>query len=396
MFFQRRVFFFQLFYVCVFIHKTIIGQRQCFAKVYFNYPKSSERLQLFDVAVLPAVLILEKQEGITLNQAQFTSIYETGQMSDLEVGNVIEALSLEGIVRVQDGRNFRVQRGKLNNVKNPGEIWRIATVSSDSWLLTVKNHTWGIFGDIGKIRVGVKTCADKVFIRSDWNLLPKDKRPELLKPLTTHHIAHRFRALSEKPRKYIIYPHKVNGGRRSTVNLEEFPRTKAYLEEHRDILEKRSYVVEAGRKWYEIWVPQDPSAWSATKLVFRDIADTPIFWIDEEGSIVNGDCYWIIAEHYLSEELLWLAAGVGNSTFIESFYDHSFHNKLYAGRRRFMTQYVEQFPLPDPESKMGKEIIRLAKKTYECVGNLEEKELSARLDEIVWESFGLIAEKTSG
>src|SRR5256885_12094823 len=47
------------------------------------------------------------------------------------------------------------------------------------------------------------------------------------------------------------------------------------LERHREALEARRYVVEAGRQWYELWVPQDPAAWEAPKLVFRDISEHP-------------------------------------------------------------------------------------------------------------------------
>ena len=80
--------------------------------------------------------------------------------------------------------------------------------------------------------------------------------------------------------------------------------------------------------------------------------------------MVNGDCYWLVAEKPGAEDLLWLAAAVGNSTFIEAFYDHRFPNKLYAGRRRFVTQYVEQFPLPDPRSAVTREIIAKARTIY--------------------------------
>ena len=38
-----------------------------------------------------------------------------------------------------------------------------------------------------------------------------------------------------------------------------------------------------------------------------------------------------------------LLLAVANSSFITKFYDIAFHNKLYAGRRRFMTQYVKKF-----------------------------------------------------
>jgi hypothetical protein len=43
--FQLNNFVFQLLYICVFVHKTVIGQRQRFAKVYLYSPKVGERLQ---------------------------------------------------------------------------------------------------------------------------------------------------------------------------------------------------------------------------------------------------------------------------------------------------------------------------------------------------------------
>jgi len=49
---------------------------------------------------------------------------------------------------------------------------------------------------------------------------------------------------------------------------------------------------------------------------------------------------------------------VANSTFAEAFYDYRFHNKLYAGRRRYITQYVKEFPLPDPNTSLAKQIIQ--------------------------------------
>jgi hypothetical protein len=75
---------------------------------------------------------------------------------------------------------------------------------------------------------------------------------------------------------------------------------------------------------------------------------------------------------------------VGNSTFIEKFYDLSFNNKLYAGRRRFITQYVEKFPIPDPCSHLGQKIINLAKQVYNCSPSPEAEQLAEELDALVW------------
>ena len=148
-------------------------------------------------------------------------------------------------------------------------------------------------------------------------------------------------------------------------------------------------MIEAGRNWYEIWVPQDPSQWERPKIVFRDIADEPSFWIDFSGSVVNGDCYWLtLAKGDDQLDLLWLALAVGNSSFIEKYYDYRFNNKLYAGRRRYMTQYVQKFPLPDPATELSRQIVALTRRIYDLVPTKDTLELQRELDGLVWQSFG--------
>jgi hypothetical protein len=340
--------------------------------------------KLFEAAVLPAVLLVEGKNGHKLEAPAFTSIYQTTELAAETAADPITALDSEGIIEIADGRHFHVQHGTLNTSGSPDGVWRIATDAVDAWLATVDAHSWGTFRDIGKVRVGVKTCADKVFIRDDWQDMSGGDRPELLKPLTTHHIARRFKPLVSDRPSQVLYPHEVVRGARRTVDLSRYPRSRAYLETHRPALEGRRYVIEAGREWYEIWVPQDPNAWDQPKLVFRDIAEEPTFWIDLDGSVVNGDCYWLIAQSPAQTDLLWLAAAVANSTFIERFYDLRFHNKLYAGRRRFITQYVEQFPLPDPNSAEGKAIIGQSKLMYDRTPSPEIEQLQKELDGMVW------------
>ena len=351
--------------------------------------------KLFDAAVLPAVLLVEKQEGQQQTAAAFTSIYASTDAPIQRAAGVIDALGCDGAVVIGDGRCFTVTTGQLDMSAASDAVWRVATVASDGWLATVEAHTWRRFGDIGKIRVGVKTCADKVFIRTDWDTMPEAEKPELLRPLTTHHMARRFRAGIAKKTRHILYPHESVNGQRRASDLATHPKSRAYLEQHRTTLEGRTYVIEGGRQWYEIWVPQDPASWDAPKLVFRDISEVPTFWLDLEGSIVNGDCYWIVSQRPEDAELLWLAAAVANSTFIEAFYDHSFNNKLYAGRRRFITQYVERFPLPDPALPLSQTITALAKKIYATVGTSEADALAVQLDKLIWEAFGVPAKEVA-
>ncbi len=110
--------------------------------------------------------------------------------------------------------------------------------------------------------------------------------------------------------------------------------------------------------------------------------------MDTSGSVINGDCYWIACKKPQQSDLLWLILAVGNSTFIEKFYDHRFNNKLYAGRRRFITQYVKNFPLPDPETELVARIIETTKKIYDLLPLGEISELEDQLDLMVWQAFG--------
>ena len=344
--------------------------------------------KLFEAAVLPAVLLVQGRNGYNKSSSAFTSIYETSDQATKAVTNVISALQEDGVVTIDDGRNFRVRHGKIDTNNTPEGVWRLATRSDDRWLKNVAAHTWGTFREIGKVRVGVKTCADKVFVRSDWQEMKESVRPELLKALTTHRVARRFKSLRTDAPIQILYPHEVVGGRRRVVDLAQYPKSQAYLTTYRPVLESRKYIIEAGRQWYEIWVPQDPDAWEMPKLVFRDIASKPIFWIDLDGTVVNGDCYWLVAEKTNDLDLLWLAAAVANSTFVERFYDLRFNNKLYAGRRRFITQYVENFPLPDPYIPLSKSIIAKAKQIYRDALVDSNIPLQRELDTMVWEVFG--------
>lgn len=352
--------------------------------------------KLFDAAVLPSVLLAkgtsDPQHPHTAGIA-FSTIYETKDPSQETAADALAALDVtdDTVVAIADGRRFRVRHGTLDNGGEPEGLWRVATGATDTWLATVAANTWEAFRRIGKIRVGVKSTADKVFIRNDWADIPGG-RPELLRSLLTRHCARRFRAdvpAKAKHIKEILYTHEVVNGRRGAVDLSLYPKAKRYLEQHREVLEARTYVIEAGRNWFELWVPQDPSAWPAPKLVFPDISDKPIFWIDTNGGVVNGECYWVCCENEGEVDLLWLALAIANSTFIEAFYDHKFNNKLYAGRRRFITQYVEQFPLPDPTRTETQTIISLAKEIHAVTPSSEADTLAAKLDELVWGVFGL-------
>jgi SAM-dependent methyltransferase len=192
--------------------------------------------KLFDVAVLPSVLLARGKSYLQCphtNEIAYSSIYETNDATIAEAEDVLSALNADNdtVIKIPDGRHFRVRHGILDNGGDPEGIWRVATQATDKWLEKVKDNTWGTFRRIGKIRVGVKSTADKVFIRSDWNSLP-DGRPELLRPLITRKCARRFKSVipeNTKNIKEILYPHEVTNNGRVAVDLGCYPKSETYL-----------------------------------------------------------------------------------------------------------------------------------------------------------------------
>lgn len=349
--------------------------------------------KLFTAAVLPVVLVATKQRGDSTD-CTYDRVYEHRKTAaepapEFAFPSILDALQdrkCEGLVQTLKGL-YALERGVLSVTKD--EAWSLSTPVTDTWLLTINDQKECSFSDVGKIRVGIKTTADEVFIRNNWDSLPQNMQPEdaILRPLFTHYEAGRWFADTGHKCKQVLYPHTVKAGRKATLDLSTFPKAEAYLKSHEERLRSRKYVIDAGRQWYEIWVPQNPNDWKKPKIVYPDISEFPRFFLETTGAIVNGDCYWITVNEGADPDWLLLMLAVANSTFITRYYDAVYHNKLYSGRRRFMTQYVGGFPLPPLKGKTGKKIVKMVSRLVES--GKASPETENEIDGLVWESFGL-------
>lgn len=358
--------------------------------------------KLFSAAVLPAILVAERSQNAKSDDCDFVRVYECSaadQNTYQEFNTILDALdgSFTGTARINNW-SFDVKCGLLHASIDGRAPWRMISRETETWLATVKNHSVGSFSHFGKVCVGIKSTADTVFVRDDWETIPITERPEeaLLRPLITHHLASRWTVSPNRENlKRVLYPYEVVEGKRTPINLDEYPRARAYLERHRDILEQRTYVIESGRKWYEIWVPHHPHDWSLPKLAFPDISVSNTFFVVDQNWVVNGDCYWIKLLPGVKEQWLWIMLATANSSFVLKYYDIMFHNKLYSGRRRFMSQYVGKFPLPRidksaPLLDLMPQLLKAAR-----ANQIEEvQQLQLIADELVWKAFGLPKEIT--
>lgn len=341
---------------------------------------------LFAASVLPCIIVFGKKKESDHIDPSFSTIYETKSPKGCKpIGSLFDIIDSDGSYTLPSGLHYSVKVGVLKPMTS-ADVWVLTTSETSAWLDNIKANQWKTFSDIGKIRVGIKTTADSVFIGDDWDKRTPGKRPELLRPLITHRNAGQIIPNDSKMWE-VLYTHEFVDGRKKAVDLTQYPNSQAYLEIHKEQLASRKYIQEAKRNWYEIWVPQDPRSWADRKIVFRDISEHPMFWIDQTGAIVNGDCYWIDIFDSTSDDVVLLALAIANSPFIEKFYDVKFNNKLYSGKRRYMSQYVEQFPIPRPDSQKAREAINLVKTIIERKNREPFTDIKARLDYLVMELF---------
>ena len=337
--------------------------------------------KLFNASVLPCIMVFSNGKTSVPEDVKFTTIYETQDANNSDIyESIFDFIDSSGTFRYADGRSFVTQQGTLSSVKKDA-LWTIMSADKKEWLEKVESKTWLHFSDIGKIRVGIKTTADNVFIGEDWSG-PK-AGIELLKPLITHRNAGKIVGADE-PKWKVLYTHTSVDGKKKALDINQYPQSKAYLESHYEQLSNRSYLSKANRNWYEIWVPQNPDAFKKRKIVFRDISEEPQFWLDETGSIVNGDCYWIEIYDDVFEDTIYLALAIANSRFVERFYDAKFNTKLYSGKRRYMSQYVEQFPIPYVNSDEARELIEIVKQVITAPpAELLEEDYMKRINNLV-------------
>lgn len=316
-----------------------------------------------EVAVLPA-LVFSQKNNKSDSQPVFKSLYQykptkTEIKDHLSIYEVLD-LNHSQVVRI-DGNFYRLNVGILNNQTDQDDIWVVENDTSNEWLNKVESKIWHEFGEVFNIKVGVKSTADKVFIKrkNEWAKL--DNVPELLRGLITSEHANNFIGNNLENPKQIIYPYIEVNGEKTVADLDLYPNSSKYFHENEQALKSRDYVMKSKKSWYELWVAQDVRLWKQPKVIWTDISESPKFWIDLNDNVVNGECFWLIPKNGFDNDILWLCLGVANSKFIEKYYDTKFNNKLYSGKRRFVKQYVSKFPLPDPNLSESSRIIELVK-----------------------------------
>ena len=348
--------------------------------------------KLFDAAVLPAIFIGIKKNPSEKSEVKpkYTSIYETAPTNNAKLAkSIFEVLNddIAGVFNV-NGTFFEFKRGFLRQGTDKSGIWQLDDNKDSSWLSKIETNSSFRIKDKFKVRVGIKSCADNVFITQQWIKEGFKIEADLLRPMLSQENIDTWN-IDRNAIIKVLYPHYSANGKRMVYDISHFPNAKRYLESHREQLEGRSYLIKAKRNWYEYWVPQNPVLWNFPKIVFPDISVKPRFCFDKTGAVVNGNCYWICAQNEVEENLLLLIEGVCNSSIMTKYHDAKFTNKLYSGRRRYLSQYIEEYPIPNPDSDISRQIVLLVDRINNTSDAKEKDILASEVDKLVENAFGL-------
>lgn len=349
--------------------------------------------KLFDAAVLPAIFIGKKKNNTRVGKGscRFSSIYVYDGLTE---NNVSECQSVYDILGTRVADVYRVgdvkyiyKCGDMKLSPKTGDIWRMTDCAENEWIKSVNSAASFFIGDKFKVRVGIKSCADNVFL-ADWDKNKIEVEDDIMCPLISSENISQWHFDNLSAAK-VLYPYKKNTKKKETIDLELYPKAKSYLLTHYNQLAGRKYLMKANRDWFEMWVPQNPSYWQKPKVVFPDISIEPRFCYDESGAIVNGNCYWIAALDEEERDLLLLIEGVCNSQIMVRYHDLCFNNRLFSGRRRYLSQYIERYPIPNPHSEYAKNIVKVVKKLNSSTTPDYNNALKKQLDNLVALAFGV-------
>lgn len=197
---------------------------------------------------------------------------------------------------------------------------------------------------------GAQTGANDVFVIDSATVERYDIEEEIAKPLVTGEDVHRWH--TELEDQYLVYT-------TPELTLDDYPNTKAYLEEHRDDLESR-YAVEQGKKWFQL-ARHRPGTFDREKVISPDICYYSNFWYDDSREVhaLNTTyCLWAesLEGHYLT--------GIFNSNAVQ-FYMRRSAPKYSNNYMRYQRDYLLEIPIPDPEDNEPGTVDRVVAKASE-------------------------------
>ncbi len=322
------------------IKKYILDNFQIITFIDFGDLKVFE-----DVTTYPSIIIIKKQQP----RDNYLSNY-------IKVKELFDGLNV--LFDKNIGKEFydddKITVFKFNQKNLTPKHWIFMPDIEQKLYEKIKNQEEITLKDLReRIYEGFISGKNDAFFIDDVKSSQLKLEKDLLMPVPKGNKVRRFNI--EWDKEFVIFPHKQKGESVISIDLKDYPNIKKYLESKKSELEKRKYVIEAGKKWYEIWNTRDLRWFNQDKIITPNLAASNNFAYDFSNNkstkyfFIDHDCYGIILKNKNREDYVYLT-GLLNSKLIE-FYFKKISPMFSGGYYKYHTQYLENLPIKIMKNK---------------------------------------------
>ncbi|MGC3989822.1 MAG: Eco57I restriction-modification methylase domain-containing protein [Chthoniobacteraceae bacterium] len=246
---------------------------------------------------------------------------------------VVEARALSELVPALQGRSNHPSVQRVDEVADDEEPWILQGLDQVSIVRRLESELPTLEEAGCKVGIGVATGADKVYV-SDYNELPVEEDRKLPLAVTKDIIGDNV----EWTGKGVVNPFSEDG---QLVDLDKYPKLKAYFEMHAGILRRRNCAQRDERRWYRTIDKITSSLTRRPKLLIPDIKGKAHVVYESGKLYPHHNLYFITSDIW---DLHALQAVLRSG--IAALFVSTYSVQMAGGFLRFQAQYLRRIRIP--------------------------------------------------
>ncbi|GGS82828.1 Eco57I restriction-modification methylase domain-containing protein [Streptomyces cinerochromogenes] len=279
------------------------------------------------VAAYPAITVIRKRPQTPAVVAQTTKHFDATQAQRL----VTWAASDN---HAETTAGYEVSR--LPSWFSGGESWPAGSPARLEMLEDL-NERFPALEDTGaRVGIGLATGADAVFLTQDPDQVEQSRA------LPMSMVRDARTGTLKWDGTYLVNPWEEDG---KLVDLDRYPKLKAYFERHREALAGRYIAKKNPVQWYKTIDKVDSSLTAKPKLLLPDMKLTIHPVLDEGGHYPHHNLYYVVADAWDLRVLGGLLLSRVAQAFVEAY-----AVRMRGGTLRFQAQYLRRIRVPRPEA----------------------------------------------
>ncbi|MCC5841795.1 MAG: Eco57I restriction-modification methylase domain-containing protein [Opitutales bacterium] len=225
---------------------------------------------------------------------------------------------------------------KVHNVASGAAPWLLSNASRLRVIQDLEQRLPTLEEAGCRVGIGVASGADKVYIGSDADL---DVEPARKLPILTRRDLRNNRI--EWTGKFILNPYAEEGMGNGMVDIDAFPRFKAYLLRHREVIERRHVAKKNPAAWFKTIDRIYPALTRTPKLVIPDIQGAHQVAYDCGEYYPHHNLYFVTATEWDLRALQTVLRSRLARAFVATY-----SLRMRGDFLRFQAQYLRRIRLP--------------------------------------------------